>query len=88
MSYHGTDVSSAEKIMKEGYRHVPRELFGKGIYTSPILEMVERLYAKVFSHDGKTFKIALQNRVNPDRNGHLQSSVLRKLEQELITGCL
>ena len=72
VSYHGTYMSSAEKIVKEGYKVGPRERFGKGIYTSPSLEMVEREYAKEFSYNGKRYKIALQNRVNPDRNGHLE----------------
>ena len=35
--------------------------------------MVDRLYAQEFTHKGKTFKIVLQNRVNPDRrNGRLE----------------
>ena len=71
VSYHGTNMSSAEKIVKEGYKPGQRARFGKGIYTSPSLEMVERDYAQEFSYDGKTYKIAFQNRVNPDRNGHL-----------------
>ena len=59
-------MSSAEKILKEGYKAGPRAGFGKGIYTSPSLELVERLYAQESSFDGKKYKIALQNRVNPD----------------------
>ena len=56
--------------------------FGKGIYTSPSLEMVERLYAQEFTHDGKTYKIALQNRVNPDqKNGRLEIVPASKTRQ-------
>ena len=66
MSYHGTDRDSAEKIVEEGYKIGPRALYGPGIYTSPSLEIVERLYAVEFTHDGKRCKIALQNRVNPN----------------------
>ena len=72
VSYHGTNRISAEKIVKEGYKVGPRALYGPGIYTSPSLEMIEKMYAQEFSYDGKTYKIALQNRVNPDRNGHLK----------------
>ena len=73
VSYHGTYMSSAEKIVKEGYKVGPGKKFGEGIYTSPSLEMVEMHgYAKEFPYDGKRYKIALQNRVNPDRNGHLE----------------
>lgn len=72
VSYHGTNMNSAEKIVKEGYKPGPGAAFGKGIYTSPSLEMVERVYAQEFPYDGKRYKIAFQNRVNPDPNGHLQ----------------
>ena len=41
-------------------------MYGSGVYTSPSLEMVEKRYAKEFVHDGKSYKIAFQNRVNPD----------------------
>ena len=57
--------------MEEGYKPGPGAMFGIGIYTSPSLEMVERLYAKEFFYDGKLHKIAFQNRVNPD-HGHLK----------------
>ena len=73
VSYHGTNMGSATMILKEGYKPGPRALYGKGIYTSPSLEMVERLYAQEFTHKGKTYKMVLQNRVNPDQqNGHLE----------------
>ena len=72
VSYHGMDMSSAENIVKEGYKAGPGAKYGPGIYTSPSLEMVRRRYANPFDHDGKRHKIAFQNRVNPDRNGHLK----------------
>ena len=73
VSYHGTNMSSAKMILKDGYEAGPRARFGVGIYTSPSLEMVDRLSAQEFTHKGKTFKIVLQNRVNPDRrNGRLE----------------
>ena len=37
------------------------------LLTSPSLEMVEKYYAQEFTHKGKTYKMVLQNRVNPDR---------------------
>ena len=70
VSYHGTNKESAERIVEEGYEIGPGNAFGDGIYTSPSLEMVERDYAREFNCDGKRYKIALQNRVNP--NGHLK----------------
>ena len=73
VSYQGTNMKSARMILKAGYKAGPRQLFGRGIYTSPSLEMVERLYAQEFTFEGKTYKIALQNRVNPNqKNEHLK----------------
>ena len=73
VSYHGTNMKSAKKIIKKGYKVGPRDKFGKGIYSSPSLEMVERMYAQGFTHNGQKYKIALQNRVNPDQsNGRLE----------------
>ena len=69
VSYHGTSVSCAKQILETGFKPGPRAVWGKGIYTSPSLEMVEKRYAQEFTHNGKTFKLVLQNRVNPD---HLQ----------------
>lgn len=82
VSYHGTNSKNAKLILKQGYKPGPRMKFGKGIYTSPSLEMVERLYAQEFTHDGKTYKIALQNRVNPDqKNGRLEIVPASKTRQ-------
>lgn len=67
VAYHGTYMDSARMIVKEGYKPGPGDAHGKGIYSSPSLEMVERYYAKEFELKGKRYKIALQNRVNPDQ---------------------
>ena len=79
VSYFGTDISSAEKIVKEGYKVGPRAKFGKGIYTSPSLEMIERLYAQEFPYDGG---IKLLNRIGLILTlmVTLKSSVLHKLK--------
>ena len=69
MSYHGTNMKSTQLILKEGYKPGLKAVFGRCIYTSPDLEMIERLCAQVFNYEGKTYKIVFQNRVNP---GHLQ----------------
>ena len=67
VSYHDTDILNANPILEERFKPGPRALYGGGIYTSPNLEMVERYYAQEFKHKGKSYKIAFQNRVNPDR---------------------
>lgn len=65
VAYHGTNLMRANQITSEGFKPGPRCMYGKGIYTSPSLEMVEKLYAQEFTHEGKSYKIVLQNRVNP-----------------------
>ena len=52
VSYHGTNLSSAEKIVEEGYKPGPGAKFGIGIYTSPSLQMVEREHTQPFSYNG------------------------------------
>ncbi|KAL0249179.1 hypothetical protein GEMRC1_004412 [Eukaryota sp. GEM-RC1] len=72
VSYHGTCDNNAKSIAKEGFdlSKGQRFLFGRGIYTTPDIEVAEK-YAKVFELDGKHYKVVLQNRVNTDPN-HLQ----------------
>ncbi|XP_022788065.1 uncharacterized protein LOC111327991 [Stylophora pistillata] len=67
VSYHGTQVSKARKIVKEDLKPGPRAKFGPGVYSSPSLEMVEKMYSRPFQFEGKNFKIAFQNRVNSRR---------------------
>ena len=73
VSYHGTYMECATKIVEQGFKPGSRDLFGKGVYSSPSLDMVERRYAQQYEFKGNTYKIAFQNRVNPDvTNGHLK----------------
>ena len=65
VAYHGTNINSANSIIRTGFKLGPRALYGEGIYTSPSLEMVDWLYAQEFTYNGKTYKVVLQNRVNP-----------------------
>ncbi len=65
VSYHGTYMDSAKKIVEGGFKAGPRELHGKGVYSSPSLSMVSNIYAQEFKSKGSIWKIALQNRVNP-----------------------
>ena len=65
VSYHGTYVDSVHDIVDEGYKIGPRDLHGPGVYSSPSIKMIGERYAQKFSFKGKTYKVALQNRVNP-----------------------
>ena len=71
VSYHGTKHNNVKGIGKAGY--LPgksvRQAYGKGIYSSPTLQVAEG-YAISFNKYGKTWQIIFQNRVNP-ADGHL-----------------
>ncbi len=66
MSYHGTSLNNGLSIAEEGYKlsKGTRFLYGKGIYSTPDIE-VESFYAAEANVDGKTYKVVMQNRVNP-----------------------
>ena len=67
VSYHGSNIEFVQSIIKQGLQPGPRALFGIGINSSPIIEMIERMgYAQTFKHNGKVYIVALQNRVDPD----------------------
>ena len=53
VSYHGTAIENADKIIKEGFKPGPRQLYGKGVYSSPSIEMVGNQYAQPFDHKDK-----------------------------------
>ena len=63
LSYHGTKSHLFNSICKEGYKVGPRKLFGRGVYSSPCIEMASR-YAETFTFEGITYIGVLQNRVN------------------------
>ena len=67
VSYHGTKAEHVGNIIKEGFKPGPREMFGSGVYSSPSPKIVEDLFAQEFRYEGRDYKIAFQNRVNPDR---------------------
>ncbi|GAA6215373.1 uncharacterized protein LOC108893838 [Lates japonicus] len=66
VSYHGTSKKGAEGIIEGYYKPGPGQVYGRGIYSTP--EIAEATYyAKTFTSqkDGKTYKVILQNRINP-----------------------
>jgi hypothetical protein len=66
VSYHGTCYQNGLSIAEEGYKlaKCTRKKFGPGIYSTPDIE-VATLYAAEANVDGKTYKVIMQNRVNP-----------------------
>ncbi|XP_041937455.1 uncharacterized protein LOC121698969 [Alosa sapidissima] len=67
--FHGTTIDGAKGIIQSGYKAGPREAYGRGIYSTPDIDVAVRDgYAKTFTSKktGKTYKIVLQNRINPE----------------------
>ncbi|KAL0190162.1 hypothetical protein M9458_012860, partial [Cirrhinus mrigala] len=68
VSYHGTGLQGAEGIIKSYYQAGNGKACGRGIYSTPNIT-VANLYAetKKFTSqkNGKTYKVILQNRINP-----------------------
>ena len=65
VSFHGTkrsEVSSSTELLQGHLLSISRS-YGRGICTSPSIEVAER-YAEEFSYDSKKYKVVLQNRVN------------------------
>uniref|UniRef100_UPI003AAF5BF9 uncharacterized protein n=1 Tax=Centroberyx gerrardi TaxID=166262 RepID=UPI003AAF5BF9 len=66
VSYHGTSQKGAEGIIKGHYKAGSRQLYGRGIYSTPLISEAI-YYAKTFTSkkNGKKYKVILQNRINP-----------------------
>ena len=69
VAYHGTNrskIDCVKKIIDEGFKIGPRDKHGPGVYTSPSLTVVTKVYAgKITDEEGKKHKFALQSRVDP-----------------------
>lgn len=72
VTYHGTYMTNVKGIVEDGLVQGWRKNFGPGVYSSPSIEMVGKIYAQEFVHKGVKYKVALQNRVNPDKPDHLK----------------
>ncbi|KAL2088156.1 hypothetical protein ACEWY4_016984 [Coilia grayii] len=67
VSFHGTSGKGAKGIVEIGYEAGPRAVYGRGVYSTPDINEAERYYAKTFTVNKtkKTYKVVVQNRVNP-----------------------
>ncbi|XP_060932561.1 uncharacterized protein LOC133009166 [Limanda limanda] len=67
VSYHGTSNTGASDIIGDHYEPGSGQSYGRGIYSTPDISVADH-YAKRFisRKDGKTYKVALQNRNNPE----------------------
>ena len=67
VSYHGTSHMYVRSIIDQGFdlSQVKRSKYGKGIYSAPLVTVAEG-YSKTFEWEGRKFRVAFMNRVNPD----------------------
>ncbi|KAM9968270.1 hypothetical protein ACTFIW_002707 [Dictyostelium discoideum] len=66
VSYHGTGKHESKSIAEKGYDLSKGKTFkfGYGIYSTPSIKCAET-YATSFEHEGSTYLVVFQNRVNP-----------------------
>lgn len=68
VSYHGTGLEGAQGIIQTHFKAGDSQAYGRGIYSSPDITVAEE-YAKskkfTSQKNGKTYKVIMQNRVNP-----------------------
>ncbi|KAL3044134.1 hypothetical protein OYC64_003883 [Pagothenia borchgrevinki] len=70
VSYHGTSSDGARGIINSHYKAGDRDLYGRGIYSTPDIRVAENeQYGKTFQSKktGKKYKVILQNLINPER---------------------
>ena len=67
VSYHGTSYNNGLSIAEEGYRlsQCKRFKHGFGIYSTPDINVAFKYAETRKQSDGKTYKVVIQNRVNP-----------------------
>ncbi|XP_072553574.1 uncharacterized protein [Salminus brasiliensis] len=64
VSFHGTSIEGAKGIPGSHYKPGPGQVYGRGIYSTPdICEAIQ--YAKNFTFRNKTYRVIMQNRINP-----------------------
>jgi len=77
VSYHGTGLQGAEGIIQSHYKAGDRQAYGRGIYSSPDINVAD-VYAtsKKFTSqkNGKTYKVIMQNRVNPQKRDIIEGN--------------
>nr|XP_024659030.1 uncharacterized protein LOC101474011 [Maylandia zebra] len=75
VSYHGTSKEGAEGIIEGFYKPGPGQVYGRGIYSTPYINEAIH-YSRIFTsaHNGKKYRVILQNRINPTyREKHYDS---------------
>ncbi|XP_033121270.1 uncharacterized protein LOC117120352 [Anneissia japonica] len=68
VSYHGTKMRDKDAVIRK-FRKGHANEYIRGVYSSPSLAIIDEFYAQIFEFKGKKYKIALQNRINPDQGG-------------------
>ncbi len=67
VAYHGTKGNCVAGIIGEGLKIGSRDMYGRGIYTSPSLEIADYFAGTVTDKNRTEHKCVLQSRVDPKR---------------------
>ncbi|XP_073726168.1 uncharacterized protein [Misgurnus anguillicaudatus] len=65
VSYHGTTIENAKKIVKSYYKPGDREKYGRGIYSTYDIDQAFDYSREFTSKNGKKYRVIMQNRINP-----------------------
>ncbi|XP_067314691.1 uncharacterized protein [Pseudorasbora parva] len=67
VSYHGTSVQGATGIVTTHYKAGPRQLYGRGIYSTYDIDQASGYSTEFTSKKtGKRYRVLMQNRINPN----------------------
>jgi len=69
ISYHGTSINNIFRILKEGYKlsKCKRESYGKGIYSTPDINIALSYAPKYTPENGFEFKFVIKNHVKKSK---------------------
>ena len=78
VSYHGTSYHNGLSIAREGFdlAKCKRSKHGYGIYSTPDIDCALK-FAECATYNGRSYKLVIQNRINPDSLIKISSSQTR-----------
>ena len=75
ITYHGTGKECFNPICEEGYKIGPRDAYGKGIYSSPKIDVAAG-YSRLFTYQGEEYQGVFQNRVKQTGANKVESGII------------
>jgi len=81
VSYYGTSMDNAQSTIRSHYKPNLQQRFGRGIYSTYDIEKAVKYSNEVRCEEtGKTYKVLLQNRINPNKRKVCEGNKYWKIE--------